>query len=106
MILYSSLGGCRYDELGRYDLPASVDYILELTGQKKLSYVGYSLGSALFFVAAVENPDFNDKIEAMIGIGPTARVTVLHNIFRFLAPLDCALQVQYLRFCITRYQRA
>jgi len=82
-----------YDELGRYDLPASVDYILELTGQKKLSYVGYSLGSALFFVAAVENPDFNDKIEAMIGIGPTARVTVLHNIFRFLAPLDCALQL-------------
>jgi len=82
-----------YDELGRYDLPASVDYILETTGQKKLSYVGYSLGCTLFFISAVENPDFNDKIEMMIGLGPTSRVTQMRNVFKFLAPLDGALRL-------------
>jgi len=93
-ITSTNVDECRYDELGRYDLPASVDYILETTGQKKLSYVGYSLGCTLFFISAVENPDFNDKIEMMIGLGPTSRVTQMRNVFKFLAPLDGALRVQ------------
>jgi lysosomal acid lipase/cholesteryl ester hydrolase len=30
------------DELARYDLPDSVDYILKLTGATSLSYIGFS----------------------------------------------------------------
>ena len=79
--------------MGRYDIPASVDYILEKTGHSKLSFVGYSLGSALFFVSAVQSPQLNDKIQVMIGMGPTARVTTMYNIFYFVAPLDVPMQV-------------
>jgi len=90
-----------WDELGRYDIPASVDYILKRTQQKKLTYVGYSLGCALFFISAVDHPQLNDQIEMMIGLGPTSRVTQLHNIFRFIAPLDTPLQYLLRLFRVT-----
>lgn len=36
-----------FDEMGKYDLPAAVYFILEKTGQKQLYYVGYSEGTAI-----------------------------------------------------------
>jgi len=34
-----------YEEMGLYDLPAEIDFILEKTQQKQLSYVGHSEGT-------------------------------------------------------------
>lgn len=34
-----------FEEMGLYDLPAEIDYILSITGQKQLSYVGHSEGT-------------------------------------------------------------
>jgi predicted alpha/beta hydrolase len=33
-------------EMGKYDLPAQVDYVLKVTGQEKLSYIGHSQGTS------------------------------------------------------------
>lgn len=55
-----------WDETGNYDIPAVINYILDRTGQSKLSYVGYSLGSALFFIAMSTHPELNSKIETMV----------------------------------------
>ena len=33
-------------ELGKYDAPAQIDYILEQTGNEKLTYVGHSQGTS------------------------------------------------------------
>lgn len=38
----------RWDEMGMYDVPAELNYILNVTGQKKLTYVGHSMGNSLF----------------------------------------------------------
>ncbi|KAI5634273.1 alpha/beta-hydrolase lipase region domain-containing protein [Phthorimaea operculella] len=38
-----------WHEIGIYDLPATIDYILKLTGETALNYVGYSQGQALTF---------------------------------------------------------
>lgn len=83
----------RWEELGLYDLPASVDYILKETGQKKVSYVGYSLGCAIYFVGANLRPDLNDKIEVMIALAPTSTVQRLDNAFKLIAPLSNPLKV-------------
>lgn len=58
------------DEIGYYDAPASIDYILNHTGQSKLTYVGHSQGSLLFFIMASERPEYQQKIEIMHAIGP------------------------------------
>lgn len=55
-----------WDELGNYDIPAVIKFILDKTGQPKLSYVGYSLGSAMFFIAMSKHPELNSKIEMMV----------------------------------------
>ncbi|KAI9558712.1 hypothetical protein GHT06_015501 [Daphnia sinensis] len=81
-----------WEELGQYDLPASIDYILKTTGQEKVSYVGYSLGCAIFFVGANLKPDLNDKIDVMIGLAPTSTVQVLNNVFKLIAPLSNPLR--------------
>lgn len=83
----------RWEELGQYDLPNSIDYVLNVTGQKKVSYVGYSLGCAIFYVGANLRPELNDKIEVMIGLAPTSTVQVLNNAFKLVAPLSNPLKV-------------
>ncbi|KZS17525.1 gastric triacylglycerol lipase [Daphnia magna] len=74
-----------WDEMGRFDIPASIDYILNVTGQDKLSaYIGYSLGCTLFFIGAIDKPKLNNQVEMMIGLGPTASIAHLDNFYRYL----------------------
>ncbi|WOG85707.1 hypothetical protein DCAR_0104898 [Daucus carota subsp. sativus] len=42
-----------FDELGKYDLHASIKFVYEETGQK-VHYAGHSLGTTMFTVAALE----------------------------------------------------
>ena len=54
------------DDMAMYDLPAMVNYVLETTGLPDLSYVGHSLGTMTFFMAASTNRDFHSKVCANI----------------------------------------
>lgn len=36
-----------FDEMAKYDLPATIDFILKKTGQDKLHYVGHSQGTTI-----------------------------------------------------------
>lgn len=56
----------RWDEIGKYDIPAVINYILTETGLSKLIYTGHSLGGAFFFIAMITNPELRDKIEMMV----------------------------------------
>ena len=81
--------------MGRYDIPASIDYVLNVTGQEKLAaYFGYSLGCSAFFMGAIQHPRLNEQTEIMIALGPTVSVAHLDNFFRFLAPFVKWYQVR------------
>lgn len=79
--------------MGRYDIPANIEYILEATGQEKLVFVGHSLGCTLFYIAMIEHPHLNDKIETMISLAPTTSVANLANGFVYLAPFITPMRV-------------
>ncbi|KAL3285319.1 hypothetical protein HHI36_019428 [Cryptolaemus montrouzieri] len=51
-----------YHEIGVFDLPAKIDYILETTKKKKLYYVGHSQGGTAFYIMNSERPEYQDKI--------------------------------------------
>lgn len=51
-----------WHEIGVYDMPAFIDYILEQTNHEKLTYVGFSQGTTTFFVMASMRPEYNEKI--------------------------------------------
>jgi pimeloyl-ACP methyl ester carboxylesterase len=60
-----------WHEMGLYDLPAMVDYVLNRTGQEDLYYIGYSMGATMFFVFASIKPEYNEKIRLMIALAPS-----------------------------------
>ncbi|KAJ4429096.1 hypothetical protein ANN_26097 [Periplaneta americana] len=63
-----------WHEMGMYDLPATVDYILNITGNKQLYYVGHSIGSSIFSVMTSKLPEYNQKISLNVGLAPAIYV--------------------------------
>lgn len=61
-----------YEEIGTYDVPATIDYILSATSYTKLSYVGFSQGTTTFFVMCSSRPEYNEKIDHAILLAPVA----------------------------------
>ncbi|XP_067625899.1 lipase 1-like [Eurosta solidaginis] len=61
-----------WHEIGFYDLPASIDYVLNKTGYDKLAYFGHSQGTTTFFVMASLRPEYNQKITLMSALAPVA----------------------------------
>ncbi|CAK1584939.1 unnamed protein product [Parnassius mnemosyne] len=61
-----------WHEIGYYDLPAMIDYVLQATKTNKLKYVGHSQGTTSFFVMASERPEYNSKISIMVSLAPVA----------------------------------
>lgn len=91
----------RWDEMGRYDIPAVVQFILARNGKSetKLSYIGYSMGASMFFVAMIAHPELNSKIEVMIALGPAASLAhIASPVIRAVAPFAKYIEVcrQYL----------
>ena len=80
--------------MGIYDTPAVIEYIRTKTGQRKLIYIGYSLGAAVFFIAMIKHPELNDQIEMMIALAPSSSVANLSNSFRLLFPFIKQIQVR------------
>ncbi|XP_046394228.1 lipase 3-like [Ischnura elegans] len=76
-----------WNEMGYYDLPAEFDYIRRRTGQPKLSYVGFSLGTTMFFVMGASRPEYNTRIRAMHALAPIAFVGKMESPIKLLAPL-------------------
>ncbi|CAK9833104.1 Gastric triacylglycerol lipase [Anthophora retusa] len=61
-----------YHELGIYDLPAMIDYILDRTNNEQLFYIGHSQGSTQFWVTMTQRPSYNAKVKLMIALAPVA----------------------------------
>ena len=66
-----------WDEMGSEDIPASLKYVLNITGAKKLSYVCLSYGCTLFFIAMITEPELNNSINVAVTLGPS---TSLKNV--------------------------
>jgi len=65
-----------FEEMGIYDVPAEIDYILESTHFSKIaSYIGHSEGTTQFFIGSSLKPDyFSEKVSLFIGLAPIVRL--------------------------------
>lgn len=63
-----------WHEMGVKDLPASIDYIINITGQKKINYIGHSQGTTILFVLMSELPEYNEKIAVVNALAPIMSV--------------------------------
>lgn len=84
-----------WHEIGIYDLPATIDYILRQTRQSTLQYVGHSQGATAFFVMLSEKPEYNDKIDMMQALAPAVFMShVSSPPIRAIAPILPLVQVR------------
>lgn len=62
-------------EMGDHDLPAMLDYVLAVTGQKKVAYVGHSQGTSQMFYALTVNEEyFAERVSVFAAIGPVTQM--------------------------------
>lgn len=62
-----------FQEMGQYDIKANIDFILKMTGKKKLTYVGHSQGTSQMFAALgrKETAQFvNARVNKFIALAP------------------------------------
>ncbi|KAJ3291938.1 hypothetical protein HK104_005694 [Borealophlyctis nickersoniae] len=58
------------EELGKYDVPAIVDFVREYTKTDKITYIGHSQGNAQAFMAMQCNPKFSAKFKCLFALAP------------------------------------
>lgn len=83
-----------WDEHGKSDLPAMIDYVLQHTNRSQLEFVCHSMGSTAFFVMMNYYPAMNEKIQRASIMAP---VTNIEQVFghprRFLHSAEMSINV-------------
>ncbi|XP_057669458.1 lipase 3-like [Diorhabda carinulata] len=76
-----------WHEIGIYDTPRAIDFVLEKTGNKTLYHIGHSQGTTAFYVMASMKPEYNEKIEHHISLAPIAFMQHLYSpVMRIMSP--------------------
>ena len=52
-----------FDQMGQQDLPAMINYVLHVTRQEKLTYIGHSMGTMTFWIMMNSRPWMNAKVQ-------------------------------------------
>lgn len=69
------------DEFALFDIPDTINYILDDTKKEKLTYIGFSQGTAQAFASVSVNPELNDKVDKIIAISPATTPHGLYSKF-------------------------
>lgn len=93
-----------FEQMGYYDLPAFIDYILEHNSNSSLTYIGHSQGTAQLF-AALTFPErleyFQSRINLFLAFGPVSKLgnsrstllTFMSKYTGFLVPIAEKLKI-------------
>jgi pimeloyl-ACP methyl ester carboxylesterase len=78
-----------FDEMASIDLPSQIEYVLQQTGQSKLTYIGHSEGTIVAFAALSQTPSLSKYINLYIAMAPVAYVQYVEStLLKALALLD------------------
>nr|XP_001082335.2 lipase member K [Macaca mulatta]XP_015312402.1 lipase member K [Macaca fascicularis] len=76
------------DEMAKYDLPATISFIIEKTGQKRLYYVGHSQGTTIAFIAFSTNPELAKRIKIFFALAPVVTLKYTRSPMKKLTTLS------------------
>lgn len=83
-----------WHEIGVYDIPATIDHILETTNEEKIFIISHSQGGTAFFVMASERPEYQNKIIASFSMAPAVFMSRTNSpFFQIIAPFSNDIKV-------------
>jgi len=82
-----------WDQMAEFDLPASIDYVIDVTGQEKIHFVGHSMGTTTFMAMVNSRPEYADKILMANLLAPVAYLTNIKSPVKLLAPYAKTIEV-------------
>ncbi|XP_039191873.1 lysosomal acid lipase/cholesteryl ester hydrolase-like [Crotalus tigris] len=107
-----------FHEMGYYDIPAAIYFILNQTKQQQLYYVGHSEGTTAGFISFSTWPELAEKIKVFFGMGPIATLTyatspvlkiklnnsLFHTLFGYKGILQYPTSMRKLRVAFCNFQ--
>jgi len=76
-----------FDEMAKYDIPAVIDKMLNVTGFEQIYYIGHSMGTAASFALLSTQPKYNRIIRTNFALAPIAQLQNVRSPIRLFAPL-------------------
>ncbi|XP_049620522.1 lipase member K-like [Suncus etruscus] len=76
------------DEMAKYDLPDTINFIVGKTGQEQLYYVGHSQGTTIAFIAFSTNPELAKRIKIFFAMAPVTTVKYTQSPMKRLTTLS------------------
>mmetsp|Transcript_16872 Transcript_16872/g.43067 ORF Transcript_16872/g.43067 Transcript_16872/m.43067 type:complete len:458 (-) Transcript_16872:156-1529(-) len=64
-----------FEEMGKYDLSANLEYILATTGARRLVYIGQSQGGGQALVGLSLQPALQDRVQLLVLLAPGAFIS-------------------------------
>jgi len=84
----SSYWDFTFDEIGKYDIPAFINYVKNVTVQPSLYYIGHSLGTTELFVFGMTRPEMQSSIRTFFAMSPVTLIGNATNLFyRLIFPI-------------------
>jgi lysosomal acid lipase/cholesteryl ester hydrolase len=85
------------DDLVKFDLPNTIDYILEKTGESSIRYIGHSQGAQIMFALLASQLQYNDIINLFVAMAPVT------NFNRVASHIDAVLRSDLVYGVVARY---
>jgi len=61
-----------FEDMGKNDLPTQIEFVLNATGQTKLTYVGHSQGTTQAFAGFSINPSLAARVNLFVALAPVS----------------------------------
>lgn len=68
------------NEIGKFDLPATIDYILHSTHSKKINYLGHSQGGFVIMFCLATRPEYSSKVNLAALFAPPGGGQITANV--------------------------
>nr|XP_008114494.2 PREDICTED: lysosomal acid lipase/cholesteryl ester hydrolase isoform X1 [Anolis carolinensis] len=77
-----------FHEMGYYDIPAVINFILKKTAQEQLYFIGHSEGSTAGFIAFSTRPKLAEKVKVFFALAPPTSIPFSTTPLTILARLS------------------
>lgn len=90
-----------FHEVGTCDLPSTIDYIIHVTKENCVYYVGHGYGATAMYIMTSELPQYNQKVKLYASLAPAVYMTHQKSPFyKYMAYVLKTIGVRTIHFCI------